>query len=231
MNFQKNGYAVIKRENLRDAVADAKEIFETTYQSKFSKNPLYNRELIKRFADHPSVASLFASDPLIDILRKVIGFDVPVMCGPAVTHYTSNDLTGAGFGLGYHQDYPSMGSSKESVICWFNLVDADENSHGVELMPGMHRYGLLNGTQTSKGYVLHEDVVKENKSIVPTITAGDLLIMSSFLPHRTYVNPTFDEWKLSLSQRFDDLSDDEWASRGYKNAYGFSVDRELYLKS
>ena len=52
--------------------------------------------------------------------------------------------------------------------------------------------------------------------------------MSSFLPHKTFVNPGFEGWKLSISQRFDDLNDHEWALRGYKNAYTIAVDREMY---
>ena len=123
-----------------------------------------------------------------------------------------------------------MGSSKQSVICWLNLVDANSGTHGVEILPGMHQAGLLPGKQTQSAYVLDEDVTRDVDSLVPRIFAGDLLLMSSFLPHRTHVNPSFSDWKLSISQRFDDLSDSEWAKRGYRNAYGIHVNRRLYLE-
>ena len=61
------------------------------------------------------------------------------------------------------------------------------------------------------------------------IKAGDLLIMSCFLPHRTFVHPNFKGWKLSLSQRYDDLADKDWRNRGYKNSYQVTVNRKLYL--
>ena len=55
--------------------------------------------------------------------------------------------------------------------------------------------------------------------------------MSSYLPHRTFVNKNFEGWKLSISQRFDDLNDVDWAKRGYENAYETKVNREMYLRN
>lgn len=229
-DYLDNGFLVVKHEGIQKKISHAKDLFENIFKPKFSEDSLFNRELIKRFADHPFVASIFTSDAVIQTITKEIGFEMPVKCGPTVTHYTSNDLTGAGYGLPFHQDYPSTGSSKKGIICWLNLIDAAPETHGIEILPGMHKHGLLKGEQQSCGYLLHEEVICKAHRLIPEILAGDMLIMSCYLPHRTHVNPDFSGWKLSLSQRYDDLSDSEWGRRGYKNAYGFTVDRELYLK-
>ena len=227
-DLNKFGFLIVKNQKIRSQVKEACKIFKNQFKKKFSNNPVTNREIVKRFADHPLISSIYTSRIMMKILKD-IGFEIPVKCGPLVTHYTSNNKTGNSYGLPYHQDYPSMASSKCSVIFWLNLVDSNKETHGIEIIPGSHSKGLLKGQQKKIGYVLHKKYSKL-KSIIPSIKKGDLLIMSSFLPHRTFVNPNFKKWKLSLSQRYDDLANKDWKRRGYKNAYQISVDRKLFLK-
>ena len=226
-NLIKNGYLIVKNRTIRAQVKKAYLLFKNSFEIKFSNDPLTNREIIKKFADHPFISSIYTSGTMVKILKD-LGFKVPVKCGPLVSHYTSNDKTGNSYGLPYHQDYPSMGSSKSSIILWLNLVNSNEAAHGIEMLPKQHLNGILDGKQTKIGYVLNKKYLKL-KSIIPSIDAGDLLIMSTFLPHKTFVNPNFKGWKLSLSQRYDDLADKDWKTRGFKNAYQVKVDRKLYL--
>lgn len=122
--FDAIGYTVIHQSELIQKVSDAKALFLTEFIPKMSREfPQTNRELIKRFSDHPMVGSLFLTNPFLSILQEFL--NVPVKCGPTVSHYTSNDTTGNGYGLPFHQDYPSMGSSESSVIGWLNLVDLE----------------------------------------------------------------------------------------------------------
>ena len=137
--------------------------------------------------------------------------------------------TGGSYGLPFHQDYPSTASSKKAIICWVNLVDSNPSTHGLEILPGMHTKGLLPGSQTANYYQLDPDVLRNSRPVIRIIPAGSILFMGIYLPHRTYVNPNFDGWKLSLSQRFDDLEDPEWQNKGYKNAFNTRVDRSAYL--
>lgn len=228
--LEKSGYVVISSENLINQVKNANTLFNESFRPKMSiHSPNLNRELIKRFADHPMVVNLFCSDHFVKILIDELKFATPVKCGPTVTHYTSMDITGSGYGLPFHQDFPSMASSINSIVCWLNLVDSNQCSHGIELIPEVHHRGLCSGKQTDDGYILNENSLTDFKSVIPSIKAGELLIMSSFLPHKTFINNKFEGWKLSISQRFDDLNDDDWAQRGYKNAYSTAVDRKMYL--
>mgnify|MGYP000099976571 CR=1 FL=1 len=50
--------------------------------------------------------------------------------------------------------------------------------------------------------------------------------MSSFLPHKTFVNNESTISKVSLSRRIDDLSSTEWGERKFVNAYNNSIDRD-----
>ena len=145
--FYKNGFIIIKNKTIRNYCKNAKKIFDKDFSKKFIDNPAVNRELIKRFADHLFISSIFSSKVLINIIKKNIDFKIPVKCGPLVTHYTSHNKTGNSYGLPYHQDYPSMASSKVSIILWLNLVDSNENTHGLEILKGFHLSGLLKGKQ------------------------------------------------------------------------------------
>ena len=228
-SYDELGYAVINSSKLIQKVKETKKLFFKEFIQRISQNtPQVNRQIIKRFTDHPMVANLFLNDDLLNILKRQFNFNIPVKCGPIVSHYTSNNSTGGGYGLPFHQDYPSMASSKLSVVCWLNLVDSGSESHGIEIIPSEHKNGVLPGIQTDTGYVLNEDFVYNKVCHNPEIKAGELLVMSSFTPHRTYVNPNYSGWKLSLSQRFDDLTDLDWAAIGYRNAYGNTVDREMF---
>ena len=229
-SFNKDGFMVIKNKTIKSYIHKSKEIYINQFKKRFGDDPKTNRELIKRFADHPYVSSIYTCNTMVKIIKENIGFKIPVKCGPLVSHYTSNNKTGNSYGLPYHQDYPSMSSSKCAIILWLNLVDSNKNTHGIEILPGLHSNGLLAGNQDNAGYILHKKF-NNFTSIIPSIKAGDLLIMSCFLPHKTYVNQNYKDkgWKLSLSQRYDDLADKNWGTQGYKNSYQVIVDRDLYL--
>lgn len=231
MDMSKDGYIILSLPSVTESVQRLSEIFFTDFITKFTDNTLANRNIIKRFADLPETRNLFSSHLLIDVIRNQLGLEYPVFCGPTVTHYTSLDLTGGGYSLPYHQDYPSMASSANSIILWITLTPSSPSSHGIELLPGSHRHHVLPGNQTERGFVTTQEVNEGFESFIPNVNVGEVLAMSPFLVHRTYLNPEFQGRKLSISQRFDDFKNKEWAEKGYNNAYQVTVDRELYRKS
>ena len=164
---------------------------------------------------------------MIDLYKEV-GLSNPILSGPCVTHYTSNNLIGNSFGLPYHQDYPSMASSINSIIIWFNLYDSSPDEHSIEVVTGSHNQGIISGKHTSYGYVVNE--TKYPNSKILTIPSGSILVMSSFLLHRTHINNTTNLHKMSLSKRIDDLNCVVWKRNKYINAYSTEVDRKLFEK-
>ena len=223
--FLRDGYVVVHSDVLQEKILKLKSLFLTRYQSRFGVDSIINRNLIKRFADSIELGDLFATKELIEIVNN-LGVTTPVYCGPVVSHYTHTDLTGNSYGLPWHQDYPSMASSSRSVIVWISVNDCSMQTHGIEVAPGRHLNGLLPGIQKDNGYILNNQVF-ENSQVV-NITAGDVLIFSPYLPHKTFMNSASTDYKLSFSRRFDDLDDAEWSKNRYANAYGTVVDRSLY---
>ena len=224
-SFDKNGYAIFDADKKFMAIK-LRNLF-SEYRNKFTDDIAVNRNIVKLFANEPLVRSFFNEEYLIGLIGK-LGIKHPIFCGPVVTHYTSNDLTGSGYGLPYHQDYPSMGGSKNSIIVWTSLYDTDERTHGIYVVPKSHLAGLLPGEHTNAGYLVSEKV--SNQATQLKIKAGEILVMSCYLVHSTFVNPNAENEKLSLSARFDDFDDEEWEKRGFVTSYSTSVDRNAYLK-
>lgn len=201
------------------------QILEYCFKSKFTDDVVRNRNLLKRFANTPAAASLFTGAASKRVLSD-LGLNTPIFCGPVVSHYTAHDDTGSGYGLPFHQDFPSMMSADRSVVIWVSLTDASKNTHSLEIVPRGHKDGPKPGTQEAGGYVLSDQ--SPPGAEVLEVAKGTMVAMHPWLPHRTFVHPKFDAWKLSLSQRFDDLDCTAWAERDYQNAYSTAIDRTLF---
>jgi hypothetical protein len=220
-----DGYVIVQLQEIHELVKRLKMRFERDFQNRFCDDPFTNRNLLKRFADSIELSSLFAAPSLVDAICS-IGIHEPVYCGPVVSHYTHSDKIGNSYGLPWHQDFPSMASSANSAVVWISVNDCNAQTHSVEVAPKYHAKGLLPGDQLDNGYVLKEQAFEG--SCVLEINAGDVLVFSPYLPHRTHVNSASLAYKLSFSRRFDDLDCPHWAKRQFVNAYGVSVDRSLY---
>ena len=113
MTLKKNGFAIFSFELTKNIIF-LQEIFENNYLTKFTESASTNRRVIKLFAEDPSVKSFFINNNLLQHI-KGLGVNYPVCCGPIVTHFTSLDSTGNGFGLNYHQDYPLRADADPSI--------------------------------------------------------------------------------------------------------------------
>lgn len=221
--LHKKGFVVI---NTGDCSGGLLNLFEKRYLSKFTENADRNRNLIKIFANEIAVREAFLAPEIVRFLKSLMIH--PVITGPVVSHWTSLDKTGQGFGLPYHQDWPSMATSAKSVICWMPLTDVSEETHGLAVIPGSHIGGALKGEQTAEGYFIHTDGTEPEHLV--RVRGGQAVFMSAWLAHKTYVNQQCSphDFKLSLSLRFDDLEEDSWDRRDFVSAYGTTVDRELW---
>lgn len=202
-----------------------RERFLSKYIPRFQSDPMRNRNIIKLFAEDIDVKRLFCALDFNEILKDYLGIAEPVQTGPIVTHYTANDLTGGNYGLPYHQDWPSMGTSTRGVIAWASITDTKTDAPGLNILPRSHLIGLWPGEQTDKGYVLSEQEFENSLDV--EVNAGQILLMSPYLVHKTKM-ATGGRWKLSLSCRFDDLACPVWNQRNYISAYRTAVDRSAY---
>jgi hypothetical protein len=226
-DYEKDGYSIISSVELRKKADYLRNIFEQKYLKKFKSNSDFNRKIIKTFADDWNVRDFFCTEIIKEKLNQ-LGLTSPVYCGPVVSHYTSYLETGGGYGLPFHQDYPSMGGSLDSLIIWTSIYDINEGNHSLAIIPGSHNKGILQGRQTDRGYIIDEQSERFKKII--ELKAGDLLVMSSFLVHATHLSESDNAYKLSLSQRFNNFNNEEWVEQACPNAYSTVVDRNIYIK-
>lgn len=226
-DLRKNGFEALYSETLASDVINLRLRFEAVYRSLFTENAGRNRNLVKRFAQDPLVSRFFSSDALMELVTSAAAIESVVQTGPVVTHYTSGDITGQGYGLGYHQDWPSMGTSSKGIVCWVTLYDTID-SHSMKVMPGSHSAGCLPGQQTEIGYVV--DVSELDAPEVLEVKAGSVVLFSPWLVHATHLQSGVagSEYKLALSTRFDDLNCEEWGGRNYVSAYFSAVDRDVW---
>lgn len=221
--YHEEGLTIIKYDEVISAIDELREIFFDQFYDP-DLEPLIARKKISHFANSIELRKFFIS--LAPYLRELICS--PIFCGPTVTHYTSANNIGNKYGLGWHQDFPSMASSRNSIITWVSLTPCTINTHGLEYIPSGHKMGLLKGTNTEKGYEIGEDLDKKFKTKRVLLPKGGVAFFSSFTPHRTFVHESFCGTKISVSQRFDDLDDPTWGKAGFRCAYFNGVDREMY---
>lgn len=226
-DFSSLGYALVEIDGAGERMQALRVKFESRYAQRFQDDSVRNRNIIKLFAEDLDVKRFFSAPELGALLHDHLGLTEPVQTGPIVTHYTADDLTGNNYGLPYHQDWPSMGTSSKGVIVWTSITDVGRDGPGLRIVPGSHRVGLWPGEQTDTGYVLHQQEIAGHLDV--QARAGQLLLMSPYLVHKTRTVAA-SGWKLSLSCRFDDLACQEWDRRGYVSAYRTAVDRSAYLK-
>lgn len=228
-SLRKHGLSICRIEPIVPKIEEVSLLFKSLVLERLTDDISLNRALIRRFVSLPHVSRIFTSSWLLNALRHNFDIEQPVFSGPAVSHFTSNNPTGSSFGLPMHQDFPSMASSLRGSIVWIPLSDCSSNTHSLRFLPCLHDKGLLAGEQTSSGYVLSSDFQKSESEVVLNVKLGDIVLFTPFTPHATFVNPEFSGWKMSISQRFDDLSSEEWLAAGLPNAYSTAVDRSLYL--
>jgi ectoine hydroxylase-related dioxygenase (phytanoyl-CoA dioxygenase family) len=227
-DFEQDGFLIVAAHDSQAQMQAIRERFEARYLSKFRDDPTRNRNVIKLLAEDIAIKRFFCSADIVSVLHGQLKIAEPVQTGPIVTHYTASNTTGNNYGLPYHQDWPSMGTSTRGVIAWTSITDIGTSGPGLRIVPGSHRLGLWPGTQTDGGYVLEQQEIEGFRDM--EIEAGHILFMSPFLVHRTRTSAT-SHWKLSLSCRFDDFGCEEWDRRNFVSAYKTAVDRQAYLSN
>lgn len=119
--------------------------------------------------------------------------------------------------LSAHQDWRSMQGSLDSVVVWVPLVDVDRSLGALEIIPGSHRWGLLEA-EMADGYGQLEDELEPSKMIPVEVSKGDALFFSSFLAHQSGNNVT-ESIRWSCHFRYNNLDERTFVERGYPHPY------------
>ncbi|MGZ4955953.1 MAG: phytanoyl-CoA dioxygenase family protein [Methylobacter sp.] len=152
--------------------------------------------------------------------------------GGQVAHIMAHELKipEGYFGLGAHQDFPSVQGSLDGVVVWLPLVRVDRDNFPLEVIPGSHKRGLLlmEGSG-SASWQLRPDQYHEQDFIPVQADVGDVVFMSMFTVHRSSKNGTPGQCRLALSTRFDNGGEATFIERCYPTAYQRSVHRAQYF--
>jgi hypothetical protein len=127
--------------------------------------------------------------------------------------------------LSLHQDWRSMQGSLDSVVVWLPLVNINKSLGALEVIPGSHRWGLLDADIVD-GYGHLRDAVDESQLMSVEIEVGDALFFSSLLVHRSGTNVT-DSIRWSCHFRYNNLHERTFIERGFPHPYLYRPQEEL----
>ena len=127
--------------------------------------------------------------------------------------------------LSVHQDWRSMQGSLDSMVVWVPLVDVPKDLGALEIMPGSHRWGLLEA-ELADGYGQLQEEIDASEAVPIEVEKGDALFFSSFLAHQSGTNVT-DHIRWSCHFRYNNLHEETFIERGFPHPYIYHPQEEL----
>ena len=244
-DFQRNGYVIVKnffaKDVLDQIVSDVKSVFQIKLESDNIQYKNEDIELIKYYQTHsdgfigcmreiqklPLIHNLGTTKRVIEILNK-IGLRKPVVSQEPII-MLNNEETSRKTGdwkTPVHQDWRSRQGSLNSITCWIGLKDVTKELGPVEIIPGSHLKGLLPAEKDDWYMHIPEKYWKEEDFISVPINAGDAIIFSQLLVHRSGTNVS-DKMRYSLQYRYDDIFEKTFVERNYPNSRGSQPSYDL----
>src|SRR5262249_10528066 len=127
------------------------------------------------------------------IMRAVreLGLDFPCVSTRPLLYFNSRRLAKKEvyWRLSVHQDWRSMQGSLDAMVVWVPLVDIGKSLGALEVIPGSHKWGLLQSRMID-GYGHVEEPVALTEMIPLEVECGDALFFSAFLAHQSGTNVT-----------------------------------------
>ena len=235
--LKEEGYLLIRNFFPKNKIDDIREKSELVFKIQFERfgyKDDYKTNKIRLFNEHPNVFincgkiiqqglielySLSVDDKLIDELKS-LGLEFPNLCTRPVLFFNHPRLAKEEryYKTPLHQDWPSMKSSSDSLVVWVPLVDITKDLGPVIFYPGTHTLGDISDS-TSGGFATIENYdLSEYNPIQPEINAGDVVIFSTFLVHKSgdIIN---DEIRWSCHLRYTNMMDKDFIGRDFPNPY------------
>lgn len=230
--FHKYGFCIYSSPNIEKKIKFCKKNYQKFYLKKFvNKNDRRTKNICKNFSRDLSIADIYSDKKFINFLKK-INISKPIRTSPFFTHLiTYNKISKSQF-LPFHQDWPSLATSMDGVVAWFNFSNEKNNNlNGLEFVSTFKKR-ILKGKVKNNYYTISESELK-NMETIKILPKNGILIFSTFLPHRTIPlikkgNKNF--WRMGISTRFDNLNCKFWNKNHFVNAYSNFVARNIYKK-
>lgn len=249
-SYRENGYVLLKsvfRRPEMDVIRDeAKWIFAAqmlrlgVISSRDISEPEFERGMFKFFetdlqcftncgkqAQHlVSLHRLSFDERIIRTIRE-LGLDFPNVSTRPLLYFNSRRLAKKEvyWRLSLHQDWRSMQGSLDAIVVWVPLVNIDKSLGALEVIPGSHKWGLLQ-SQMIDGYGHVEEPVALEEMVPLEIESGDAVFFSAFLAHQSGVNVT-DSLRWSCHFRYNNLNEMTFIERGFPHPYIYRPQEEL----
>ncbi len=182
---------------------------------------------VRHCAKLVSLQKLVASDCLVDIAAEV-GMAAPALSTSPVLHVMSDVLRipNGYFGVGPHQDFPSVQGSLDAMTMWLSLFDVPTDGFPVQFLPGSHKRGLWPSRVTEHSVEVLPKLFKDEDFVSVSVAEGDLLIFNGFTVHRSAIDANRSGLRVAASIRYDNTQESTFVSRLYPSAYRRTIIRE-----
>jgi hypothetical protein len=164
-------------------------------------------------------------DPAMMAVVEGLGLSLPAVSTRAVIHFMADRLKIPG---GYqktapHQDWRSVQGSLDGVTVWAPLYDVGLADYPLEVIPGSHRRGLIEHEPDMPNWRVQDGLYDQSAFEPLVLKAGDAVIFSGFLVHRTGERGGRDV-RVAFSFRFNNAAEPSFVARNYPNTYVYRAD-------
>lgn len=136
----------------------------------------------------PELARIVLHPELVEVAAQILGDDIRLWWDQGI-----NKTPGARSPIEWHQDNGyTEGLTQEFLTCWLALDDSDLDNGGLEVIPGSAAGGQRLHEWRGVHSVISEEHMPAGKATALNARAGEMLLFSSWLVHRTVGNLTSD---------------------------------------
>jgi phytanoyl-CoA hydroxylase len=180
-----------------------------------------------KHAQHLISLHALSLDPRIVAVLHDLGLASPSISTRPVLYFNSPRLARREvyWRLSLHQDWRSMQGSLDAVVVWIPLVDIDLALGALQVIPGSHRWGLLEAEMVD-GYGHVKEEVDRSGLRSLEVRAGDALFFSAFLVHQSGTNTT-ESIRWSCHFRYNNLREPTFVERGFPHPYVYRPEEPL----
>jgi hypothetical protein len=204
------------------------EVLENLLTAVFERDKEEYVGLLKGFANTPLIQS-FATATCIREFAKKCGVFEPTLVTSPILHVVSEKLiiNRDKVFTPPHQDVISTKGSVGQIVVWIPLHRIDSDNFGIRVNPGSHLLGTLPTAESSFGHTVDQNYLPElGPEVYLNMQKGDVCMFSQYLVHRTH---EIGKFRIAISFRLNDLSDEDWRNRKYYVPFGRSTDDVKYV--
>lgn len=158
-------------------------------QSKGHKGATLAYRKIQELEHDPLFREYVERPVFQEIAAKVYGAETPIACFRAMF---MNKPALQGTLLPWHQDRWTFLDRDPLITLWTALDPATVANGCVQIIPGSHRYGLINPSHPS-GFLTEEqgqEYAPDEKAVYLELEAGEVALLHNWLLHRSDTNST-----------------------------------------